>query len=289
MTLWGVIYPLISEITQGETITVGQPFYNQVNGPIFLGIILLMGIAPFLPWRHASWRNIREALSIPLASTATVVILLIILGVNKIFPLISFGLCSLIATGILREWVRGTQARRRRGENLITAFTSLISGNRPRYGGYIAHLAIVLLALGITGSSFYGIQQDVPMKSGESVVISGYTIKYIGSTKLEKPDRIEMKAEISVSRGNKLLGIYYPRRDFYPSFNMSSTKAAIRTTAIEDLYIIPGEFLDDGAAIFRILINPLVIWMWIAGPILMLAVLVTLWPQRNGNKSEDNQ
>ncbi len=286
VTLWGVIYPLISEITQGETITVGQPFYNQVNGPIFLGIILLMGIAPFLPWRRASWRNVREALTLPLASTATVVILLIILGVNKIFPLISFGLCSLVATGILREWFRGTQARRRRGENFAKAFITLISGNRPRYGGYIAHLAVVLLALGVTGSSFYGTQQDIPMKSGESVVISGYTIKYIGSTKLAKPDRIETKAEISVSKGNKFLGTYYPRRDFYPSFNMASTQAAIRSTPIEDLYIIPGEFLDDGAVIFRILINPLVIWMWIAGPILILAVIVTLWPQRNVSQSE---
>ena len=97
---------------------------------------------------------------------------------------------------------------------------------------------------------------------------------------MEKIDRTEATAEVQVYRGDSYLGTYYPRRDFYPAFSMASTQATIRSTPIEDLYIIPGEFMEDGRAIFRIFVNPLVMWIWVAGPLLILGVLVTLWPQR---------
>jgi cytochrome c-type biogenesis protein CcmF len=280
VTLWGVSYPLISDMVQGEIITVGAPFYNQVNGPLFLALIFLMGVAPFLPWRHASWGNLRRALLVPLTTAVAVAGLLVLVGVNKPFAVAAFALCALVTTGILREWVRGAHSRHKSGESYPTAFARLIASNRPRYGGYLAHLAVVLLALGVAGSSFYGVQRDVSLSRGESADVGGYTIKYIASAAVEKTDRTEARAEVQVFRGDSFLGTYYPRRDFYPSFSMASTQAAIRSTPIEDLYIIPGEFLEDGRAIFRIFVNPLVMWIWVAGPLLFLGVLVALWPQR---------
>ncbi len=278
--MWGVVYPLISEIFQGETITVGQPYYNQVNGPLFLILILLMGVAPFLPWRHASWTTLRRALLLPAASALATAALLLLLGVHKPWAVASFAVCALVVAGILREWVRGALARHRLGESYPVAFARLIAGNRPRYGGYVAHLAVVLLALGVTGSSFYGIQKDVALSPGESADVGAYTLTYVGASAVDKADRIEATAEVQVFRGNDFLGSYHPRRDFYPSFNMASTQAAIRSTPIEDLYIIPGELLEDGRAIFRVFVNPLVMWMWVAGPLLLLGVTVALWPQR---------
>ena len=280
VTLWGVVYPLISELFQGETITVGQPFYNQVNGPIFLALIFLMGVAPFLPWRRASWRTVRQALLAPVAVAVLVVALLLALGVRNPYAVTAFGLCSFVTAGIVREWVRGAISRHGRGESYPIAFARLIAGNRPRYGGYVVHLAVVLLALGVAGSSFYGIQRDVALSPGETTEIGGYSIKYIGSSAVDKVDRVEARTEVHVFRGDSFLGAYYPKRDFYPSFNMASTQAAIRSTPVEDLYIIPGELLDDGRALFRIFVNPLVMWMWVAGPLLILGVLVALWPQR---------
>ena len=280
VTLWGVVYPLISELFQGETITVGQPFYNQVNGPIFLALIFLMGVAPFLPWRRASWRTVRQALLAPVAVAVLVVALLLALGVRNPYAVTAFGLCSFVTAGIVREWARGAISRHGRGESYPIAFARLIAGNRPRYGGYVVHLAVVLLALGVAGSSFYGIQRDVALSPGETTEIGGYSIKYIGSSAVDKVDRVEARTEVHVFRGDSFLGAYYPKRDFYPSFNMASTQAAIRSTPVEDLYIIPGELLDDGRALFRIFVNPLVMWMWVAGPLLILGVLVALWPQR---------
>ena len=280
VTLWGVVYPLISELFQGETITVGQPFYNQVNGPIFLALIFLMGVAPFLPWRRASWKTVRQALLAPVAVAVLVAALLLALGVRNPFAVTAFGLCSFVTAGIVREWARGAISRHGRGESYPIAFARLIAGNRPRYGGYVVHLAVVLLALGVAGSSFYGIQRDVALSPGETAEIGEYSIKYIGSSAVDRVDRVEARTEVHVFRGDSFLGAYYPKRDFYPSFNMASTQAAIRSTPVEDLYIIPGELLDDGRALFRIFVNPLVMWMWVAGPLLILGVLVALWPQR---------
>ncbi len=280
VTLWGVVYPLISDLFQGEVITVGQPFYNQVNGPMFLALIFLMGVAPFLPWRRASWRTVRQALIAPVAVALVVVAVLLAIGVRNPFAVTAFGLCAFVTAGIVREWARGTISRRGRGESYPVAFVRLIAGNRPRYGGYVVHLAVVLLALGVAGSSFYGIQRDVALAPGEATEIGGYFVKYIGSSAVERADRVEARTEVHVFRGDDFLGVYRPKRDFYPSFNLASTQAAIRSTPIEDLYIIPGEILDDGRVVFRIFVNPLVMWMWVAGPMLVVGVMVALWPQR---------
>ncbi len=280
VTLWGVVYPLISDLFQGEVITVGQPFYNQVNGPMFLALIFLMGVAPFLPWRRASWRTVRQALIAPVAVALVVVAVLLAIGVRNPFAVTAFGLCAFVTAGIVREWARGTISRRGRGESYPVAFVRLIAGNRPRYGGYVVHLAVVLLALGVAGSSFYGVQRDVALAPGEATEIGGYSVKYIGSSAVERVDRVEARTEVHVFRGDDFLGVYRPKRDFYPSFNLASTQAAIRSTPIEDLYIIPGEILDDGRVVFRIFVNPLVMWMWVAGPMLVVGVMVALWPQR---------
>ena len=280
VTLWGVVYPLISELFQGEIVTVGAPFYDQVNGPLFLGLIFLMAVAPFLPWRRASWVNLRRAIQVQVVVGIASGAILMLVGVEPVFAILSFSICSMVVVGILREWVRGTYSRHKRGENYLLAFVKLISADRPRYGGYVVHLAVVVLALGITGSSFFEIQKDVSLAPGESAEVGAYTIEYISSSFEEKTDRTEGLAEVRVYRDGNFLGTYYPRRDFYPSFNMASTQAAIRSTPVEDLYIVPGEFLDDGRAIFRVMVNPMVWWMWLAGPIMILGTLIALWPQR---------
>ena len=115
---------------------------------------------------------------------------------------------------------------------------------------------------------------------GEIYVMNADGTNPINLTRsVDRADRVEARTEVHVFRGDSFLGAYHPRRDFYPSFNLASTQAAIRSTPVEDLYIIPGEILDDGRVVFRIFVNPLVMWMWVAGPLLVVGVLVALWPQ----------
>ena len=283
VTLWGVVFPLISQLFRGVTVTVGEPFYNQVNGPLLLVLILLMGVGPLLPWRSASWRSIRRALQLPAGATIVVVVSLLLLGVHKPYPLIAFGLCALISGGILQEWARGTRVRHRKGENYAAAFGRLIAANRPRYGGYIVHLAVVLVALGITGSSFFGMQKDVVLAPGEETKVGEYTIRYLGGITEESPDRTESFNTVEVSKSGKGARQMTLWRAFYPDFRMISTKAAIHSTPVEDLYMVSSESLEDGRVVFRFLINPLVWWIWLAGPVVIVGTVVALWPERQAS------
>ena len=278
--LWGIMFPLVSQFIQGVTITVGAPFYNQTTGPLMLFIIFVMGIGPLLPWRHADVSRIKRALLIPLSTSCITVLFLLIIGVRSPYPIIAFTLCMFVVTGILREWITGTLKQRSRGGNYVIAFIRLILSNRPRYGGYISHIAILLLALGVTGSSFYSNQLDTILKPGEEATISKYTVKYISSNFESKGDRIERTVTLEASKNGRIVGYLTAQNHFYPSFRISSTRSAIRSTPIDDLYIIPQEFFEDNRVAFRIMVNPLVWWIWIAGPILLVGTLIAVWPSR---------
>ena len=280
VTLWGVVFPLVSELFRGTTATVGAPFYNQVNGPLMLALIFLMGIGPLLPWRHASIKTLRRSLLVPAIACVAVIALLIGLGVRVPFAVAGFGLCAMVATGIVMEWARGTRSRHRQGDNYPTGFARLIWANRPRYGGYIVHLAVVFLALGVVGSSFFDTQRDVILAPGERATIADYEIEYVSTTAVQKSDRTEFVDTIKAYKGGEFIGIMNPKRAFYPEFRMSSTRAAIRSNPVEDFYVIPGETMSDGSAGFRVFVNPLVWWMWVAGPVLIIGTVVALWPQR---------
>ena len=281
VTLWGVVYPLVSELVTGTTITVSEPFYNQVNGPLLLALIFVMGIGPLLPWRHATLKTLGRAILVPGSFSLGVMVVLVVIGVRKPYPVAAFGLCSMVAAGILIEWGRGTMSRHRQGDNYAAGFLKLISANRPRYGGYIVHLAVILLGLGVVGSSFYGTQRDLILAPGESAQIGEYEIKFLDTSITGKSDRTEYVSTVEASKGGDYLGTLTARRTFYPEFSMSSTRASIRSTPVEDFYVIPSEVLDDGSTGFRVFVNPLVWWMWIAGPIFILGTVVALWPQRS--------
>jgi cytochrome c-type biogenesis protein CcmF len=280
VTLWGTIFPLISEVFQGQTVTVGAPFYNRVNGPLILGLIFMMGVGPLLPWRRATGRQLAAAFRYPVVAATLGALLLVAVGVRQPVALFALALFILVGTGILREWIRGTRARHRRGESYPLAFLNLLSSNRPRYGGYIVHLAIITLAVGVTGSSFYAIQQDYSLAPGETASLGPYAFRYLGVETTQFSDRLEETAQFEVSRGDSSLGVMTPKRTYYPEFDIGATRAAIRSTPLEDFYIVPSQFDEAGRGVFRVHIFPLVWWMWASGPILVLGTLVALTPQR---------
>ena len=280
VTLWGTVYPLISRLTSGEEITVARPFYDQVNGPLMLALVFLMGIGPMLPWRRANWASVRRALAVPVGTAVLAVVVLLAIGLRKEYALAGFGLAALVASGILMEWFRGARARHRNSqENYLVAFLHLIWANRPRYGGYIVHLSVLMVVLGIVGTSFFSTQKDVVLSPGESVAVDNYELKYLGTTLVPFGNRTEFISTVEVYRDGELIDTISPNRAFYPAFNMASTRAAIRSTPVEDFYVVPSENLPDGDVGFRILINPLIWWMWVAGPVMILGTIIALWPE----------
>ena len=280
VTLWGTVYPLLSRLIQGEEITVARPFYDQVNGPLMLGLIFLMGVGPLLPWRRANLAALRRALAGPVAAGLITVLVLALLGLRNDYALTGFGLAAFVAAGILLEWFRGTRSRSRSlGENYPRAFVNLVWSNRPRYGGYVVHLSVVMVALGIVGTSFFNTQRDVVLSPGDRVAVEDYELVYLGTMETPKGNRTEYVSTVQVYRDGSLLDTVRPSRAFYPSFNMASTRAAIRSTPVEDLYVVPSENLPDGSVGLRILVNPLIWWMWVAGGVLLVGTVVALWPQ----------
>ena len=281
VTLWGTVYPLLSRLTNDEEITVARPFYDQVNGPLMLGLVFLMGVGPLIPWRKAGMASLRRSLLPPVVGGLLTVGILAALGLHKDYALIAFGLATFVTTGILMEWFRGTRSRHRNsGESCAAAFCRLITANRPRYGGYIVHLSVVMVTLGIVGTSFFGVQKDVVLSIGESTTINDYELVYLGTVEVPKSNRTEFTSTVQVFRDGELLDTLRTKRAFYPSFNMAATAAAIRSTPVEDLYVVPSENLPDGSVGFRVLVNPLIWWMWVAGPVMVLGTVIALWPQK---------
>ena len=278
VTLWGTVYPLVSRLTTGQEVSIARPFYDQVNGPLFLGLLLLMGVGPLIPWRRATLARLGWSLLPPASVALTVVVLLLALGMRQPYALTGFALGALVAAGIFLEWLRGTRARRRSsGESYPIALFNLLAANRPRYGGYIVHLSVVMVALGILGTTFFHTQRDVILAPGERAAIRNYELRYLGTVEQPKSNRTEFVSTVEVYRDGQLLDTLRPQRDFYPSFNMAATRAAIRSTPVEDLYVVPSENLANGSVGFRILVNPLIWWMWVAGPVLVLGTVVALW------------
>ena len=282
ITLWGVVFPIMSELVLGRTITVGEPFYNKVNGPIILALIFLMAIGPLLPWRHATWASVRHAILVPGAIALVITAAVAVLGVRNIAAVIGIAVSTLVAVSIGQEWIRGTIARHRSsGASYPVAYGQLFASNRPRYGGYVVHLAIVMLAFGVIGSSFYNLERDVILSIGEEVAIGDYTVEFGGTETALFSDRTERTAQMLVRRDGEYVGTVEAWHGIYPAFNMLSTRAGIRSTPVEDLYIIFSELQPDGqSAAFRLLVNPLIWWMWLAGPFVILGTVVALWPAR---------
>ncbi|MQF83143.1 heme lyase CcmF/NrfE family subunit, partial [SAR202 cluster bacterium AD-802-E10_MRT_200m] len=235
VVLWGVVFPLISEVFRGVTVTVGKPFYDVMAGPLFLSLILLMGIAPLLPWRKATPKYVLRGLIFPILVAGNVGFMCLLLGLRDLLPIISFSLSSFVAAGILREWVKGVISLRSRGVNIFVAFPKLIFSNRPRYGGYIAHIGIIVLALSVTGSSFYSIQKDIPLAVGERSTVEHYEIEYVSHQTEVKIDRIEQRARLNIYANAEQIDTLYPGYAFYPAHAMAATRAGIRSTVVEDL------------------------------------------------------
>lgn len=280
-TLWGVVFPLASQFANSNKVTVAAPFFDHINGPMLLGLVFIMGVGPVLPWRRASGTALRHWLIWPTVAGLVTFIALKIAGFSQPIALIAFSVLVFVAASIVQEWYRGTMARRRAGDNWAVGFAKLVAGNRPRHGGYIVHLAILMVAFGVIGTQFYSQRTEVALAPGQSVNFANYRIVYVNSQTQNRSDRKAQWANLDVYRAGSgaYIGRLEPWQAYYPSFSQMSVRAAIRSTPLQDLYIVPNDFLSDGRVALRLSVNPLAMWLWIGGPVLLLGAGIALWPQ----------
>ncbi len=281
-TFFGTIYPWLYEAARGVKLAPGPEFFNRANGPILLALLVLMGVGPVIPWRGARLPTVLRLLAVPLAVAALVAAALAAAGMRQAWALAGFGACGLVAGAVLWEWGRGSWARHRsRGEGYPRAFLALIANNRPRYGGYVVHLAIVLMALGVVGSNFFKTESEKTLRPGQSMTVERYVLTYEGMSRYPTPDKMIAMTTVSLTEGDRYLGTVQAGRTLLRSMSQPVAEIAIRSTWREDLYIVPTMLSEDGETTFRVFVNPLVMWIWIGGGVFILGTVIALWPGRS--------
>lgn len=280
--LWGVAFPMISEAIRGETVTVGRPYYNFFLRSFGLPLLILMGIGPLIAWRRASLKSLGKTFAIPAVVSVVVAIVLLAFGAGSSTPgMIAYTFSAFVGGSILLEFWRGTRARRAlQGGGWPSALAGLVARNRRRYGGYVVHAAVVLLALGVAGSSAYGSQTEGKLRSGQSLTTGGYTVTYRKLVREPEGNHISLRAVMDVYRGGKRVGSMEPGKNEYLAEQQVSNEMAIRTDYLraEDLNLILDQPNEDGSVYIKVVVKPLVNLIWLSGLVFVLGSLIALWP-----------
>jgi cytochrome c-type biogenesis protein CcmF len=272
--LWGVTYPLLTEALRGETRSVSKPYYNFFLHSFGLPLLLLMGIGPLVAWRRASLRALGRMFLIPLGVAAVTGVALIAAGFGSSPPgLLAYTFSAFVLASIVLEFVRGRRA--------TGSLIRLVGKNRRRYGGYLVHAAIVLLAIGIAGSSAYQTVRERGLKPGQSMIIAGNTLTYRGLETKQESNAIATRAIVDVSRGGSHVTTLHPGKNTYPVEKQTSNEVSIYHDPrnLGDLFLIADQ-IDPGSNVLylKALVKPLVNLIWAAGFLFVFGALVAMWP-----------
>ena len=285
----GTVFPTVSEIVQGAQVALGPSFFERVFTPLALALVLLIGVCPLLGWRQTSSARFLRSLRYPGIMALAFAVVIFVLGIREPFALLSFTVCAFVFSNILWEFLRGTIARRHStGEGYLLALGRLMAKNRRRYGGYLVHLSMVIITIGIVGSSLYQTEYQVALAKGERATVKDYTLEYEGIVVETTPAKHRFATPLGVYRAGRRIATLVPEKNYHWNVEQWVTEVAIRTSLKEDLYVILAGLSGDGLATFQILINPLVVWLWIGGGLLLLGTAVTMWPEAKGRQSNDD-
>jgi len=291
--LWGTLFPILSEAVRGTKISVGPPFFNKVNVPLGLLLLGLTGIGPLIAWRKASTANLKRQFTWPVVSGLVVLALCLAGRMSNLYAVMALSLAGFTAGTLFQEFARGTTARHKMyEESYPMAFARLVARNRRRYGGYIVHAGMLIYFVAFAGYAFKA-EMEATLKPGDTATLRSpfghtYTFTHLGVSQFEQLNRVVTQASVQVSKDGKALGVInsekrqhfsepapgVKQKSFEPS-----TEVGIRSTLQEDLYIVfAGSVGGSEEAVYRFTINPLVLWVWIGGVVLVVGGLITMWP-----------
>jgi cytochrome c-type biogenesis protein CcmF len=286
--LLGTLFPLVAEMIRGPNfkVSVGAPFFNSMTLPICAALLLLMGVGPALPWRSSTKEQLRQQLMPPTVVMVVVAISAFVAGLRQPYALAAFAFGAFAITANLREYWRGVRSRMTTmGESFFAALVGLVRGNRRRYGGYLSHMGVLVLALGVTASSAFRMEHEATIKPGGAITLAGYTVRLKEMWGREEPQRVVVGADLYVERGGKRVGMLDPRLNYYKMSEQPVATPAVRSRGDADLYVNLMAFERDGSsATFRVLVEPLVSWIWFGGMIVALGAIVSLWPGGKANR-----
>ena len=281
---WGTTFPMISELVTGTKITVGPPFFKKVTGPLFAALVLLMGIAPLFAWRKQAAAKLGKSLLVPFCGSIVITFAAAIPHWQPHpYPLALLGLwlVSFVALTTLMEFWRGARARMHsQGENFLVALGHLLSRNRRRYGGYIIHLGVVMMALGVVGDEFFKAETQGTIGVGQSLAVENYTLTFENVRQYSGSDGREIvEATANLYRDGEFITTLQPRRDYFIAQQQPVTVPAVYSTPGADVYVllVGWEAIGWNASTFKIYVNPLINWVWAGGLTFIIGTLIAAW------------
>jgi cytochrome c-type biogenesis protein CcmF len=278
---WGTMFPILSEAARGQRITVGQGYYDQVALPIGAALLVLTGVGPLIAWRKASPAQLRRRFVVPLGLAGLAAPLLLALTDLRRSPAAALVVVAgvFVSACIAGEVWRGLRVRHALGGvSWPGAFASMVARNRRRYGGYAVHLGIVVLFIGLAGSRGFATEADLALRAGERAQVAGYTLVNEGATSAEDQHRSSVGVRVAVLRGDERVASMEPGIDAFKVDGTRSSDVAIDSSASRDLYLVLTQLTRDGTARLSVFVNPLVLWLWIAGAIIVIGGLTAAWP-----------
>jgi cytochrome c-type biogenesis protein CcmF len=270
--LWGVLYPILSQALRGNQRSVAGPYYDFFLHTFGLPLLLLMGIGPLVAWRRASLRSLGKTFVIPFAVAVLTGVVLLALGFGSSLPgLLTYTFSAFVAASIALEFVRGRAA--------AGGVFRLISRNRRRYGGYVVHAAVVLLAIGIAGSSAYQTQREQVLRPGQSMQAAGYTLTFTGLTGVKGPDYDGYRALLTVSGHGERFSLHPGVNHYFIEGNANEASIYHDPRSIGDVFTtaaIAGKHTTN--IDLKVFVKPLVNLIWVAGFVFVAGALIAMWP-----------
>ncbi len=278
--LWGTLFPVFSEAIQGERVSVGPPFFNKINVPIALLLLFLTGVGPLLAWRKSSLDGLKRNFLGPSVAGLLTGAILFAFGMRHFYALVCYMLSVFVLTTIVQEFHKGTRARRaHRGGTYLSAMVDLTLVNTRRYGGYIVHVGMVLIFIGVAGSAFNADRQ-ADLLPGESMTVGPYSIKLESIEEGSTPNYQWLSTVLEVSKDGKVLGTFDPQKHLYTASEQPTSEVRRYSTFREDLYLVFSGMTDEDKATVQVYLNPLVRWVWIGGIVMFLGTIVTMVPNK---------
>ncbi|HVG79247.1 MAG TPA: heme lyase CcmF/NrfE family subunit [Patescibacteria group bacterium] len=278
---FGTVFPLLSEAVKGAKVSVGAPFFNQVNIPLFLSLIFLMGIGPLIAWRRASLDNLKRNFLWPVVIGSVAAIVLRLVGVGSSVAVLSLALTVFVTATITVDLVRATRARRAMGEWTLPALGGLLLRHNRRYGGFVVHLAVLVVAVGVTGSQAWSVQTETTLKRGEEAALAGYRVRFDGLRESQESNHGKVTGSFTVVAGRGAGTVLEPAKKFYPQEQSPIAYVDYRLGFVDDVYLVLGDFARDGSsATVKMQVNRMVSWIWIGGLVLTLGTLLAILPER---------
>ncbi|NIP78916.1 MAG: heme lyase CcmF/NrfE family subunit [Gemmatimonadetes bacterium] len=284
--LLGTLFPLVAEAIRGVRVTVGEPFFNRMTLPLAVMLIFLVGVGPVLPWGQATEKHFRRFVVPGVVGVLGAVVWMAV-GGRHLLALLGIALAAFAITANLGELWIGMRARMRaHGENPLSAAGRLVMANSRRYGGYIAHLGILIVSVGIIASSSFTLDHEFTLSRGETAEVGDYTLRFDDIWGSDEARRFSITAELAVLKDERQIGTLRPKLNYYRMSDQPIATPAVRTRAHEDLYLTLMAFEEDGETVtIRALVEPLVGWIWVGALIIGTGAFVAL--QYRSRRADD--